>query len=79
MLNLIVWHPLALRPPEIKAEGAMDGIEYLIVDGMYDLSELLGKLQVMSWGFHFNPYGPKATHSGKCHFSVQSTVHHAFA
>ncbi len=62
MINVIVWPHLALRRRRALLESRLmavrgrwervDGVEHLIAGDLYDLSEMLGELQVASRDFH---------------------------
>ncbi|WP_313256072.1 error-prone DNA polymerase [Stenotrophomonas sp.] len=62
MINVIVWPHVALRRRRALLESRLmavrgrwekvDGVEHLIAGDLYDLSELLGELQVESRDFH---------------------------
>jgi error-prone DNA polymerase len=62
MINVIVWPQLTLRCRRALLESRLlavrgrwervDGVEHLIAGDLYDLSELLGELQVESRDFH---------------------------
>ncbi len=62
MINVIVWPHVALRRRRALLESRLlavrgrwervDGVEHVIAGDLYDLSELLGELQVESRDFH---------------------------
>jgi error-prone DNA polymerase len=62
MINVVVWPHVALRRRRALLESRLmavrgrwervDGVEHLIAGDLYDLSELLGELQVESRDFH---------------------------
>ncbi|TQV17407.1 OB-fold nucleic acid binding domain-containing protein, partial [Xanthomonas perforans] len=62
MINVIVWSHLALRRRRALLESRLlavrgrwervDGVEHLIAGDLYDLSNLLGDMQLPSRDFH---------------------------